>query len=86
MKSLDDIKARGSDAEWAMYTDDDVPVLVAAVEAVLELHKPLYVAAQHDICSVCLDDEQGFEVAEAAWPCPTVTAIRHALGEEPCNT
>ncbi len=78
MNRLDEIKARGLDPEWAMYADDDVPALVAAVEAVLALHKPVGGPSDPRCCPVCVD--LSGEYAET-YPCPTVEAIRTALGE-----
>lgn len=57
------------DAEFIAHSRTDVPALVAAVEAVLELH---HAQCDHAVCVEC-----AFEA-----PCPTVTAIRTALGEE----
>jgi len=83
--SLDAIKAR---AEWVIadYREGDaiavcfeVPALVAAVEAVLELHAETYPDLIVDAeCPVCVDSTGTY--AER-WPCPTVTAIQSALGE-----
>ena len=77
MNRLDEIKARGLDPEWAMYADDDVPALVAAVEAVLALHKPSLGLHRATTPTVEFCRECGL-----AYPCDTVTAIRTALGEE----
>lgn len=76
MNRLDEIKARGLDPEWAMYADDDVPALVAAVEAVLALHKPSLGLHRATTPTVEFCRECGL-----AYPCDTVTAIRTALGE-----
>ena len=91
---LDAIKARAelvagkpdncepTEKEWAALTDGaihDVPALVAAVEAVLELHAETYPDLIVDAeCPVCVDSTGTY--AER-WPCPTVTAIHKALGE-----
>ena len=64
----------------------DVPALVAAVEAVLELHAlgigDLFTAegieARLEHCVECTQVEHRFVVR---YPCPTVAAIRTALGE-----
>lgn len=61
--------ARPFDAEFIAHTRTDVPALVAAVEAVLALHQR---TIEYPECKEC-----GFE-----YPCPTVTAIRDALGED----
>ena len=101
MKRLDEIKARGElvaakpDNREATYTEFaalirlanfDVPALVAAVEAVLELHAlgigDLFTAegieARLAHCVECTQVEHKFVVR---YPCPTVVAIRTALGE-----
>ena len=84
MNRLDEIKARAAytgtnlnEYEPSPFTIDtardllmlDVPALVAAVEAVLELH---HAQCDHAVCVEC-----AFEA-----PCPTVNAINEALGEE----
>ena len=95
--SLDAIKARHEIANSQPITDlrvwdsvFDVPALVAAVEAVLELHKPItddgnslrnwlgmYDGKPRDYCNECEVD--GYTAVP--YPCPTVTAIQSALGE-----
>ena len=57
------------DAEFIAHSRTDVPALVAAVEAVLELH---HAQCDHAICIEC----------HFTTPCPTVAVIRDALGEE----
>lgn len=47
----------------------DAPALVSAVEAVLALH---YLDMDEEHCADCSYN----------WPCPTVEAIRRALGED----
>ncbi len=100
MNRLEEIKARAelvagkpdnrepTEKEWDALTDGaihDVPALLAAVEAVLELH-PVRPNINHDgspstthggWCHVC-SDRWG---ASHPFPCPTVTAIQAALGE-----
>ena len=103
---LDAIKARAelvagkpdncepTEKEWDALTDGaihDVPALLAAVEAVLELHKPITDDGNslrnwlgfddgkpRDYCNECEVD--GY--TPAPYPCPTVTAIQSELGEE----
>ena len=88
--SLDAIKARADYAKWAVHSVEDVPALVAALEAVLELHKPItddgnslrnwlgmYDGKPRDYCNECEVD--GYTAVP--YPCPTVTAIQSALGE-----
>ena len=55
----------------------DVPTLVAAVEAVLELHQ----RNMYDECIECLSTDEYGEATNVDYPCPTVTAIQSALGE-----
>jgi hypothetical protein len=55
----------------------DVPTLVAAVEAVLELHQPYITRSAWQTCNECWNSG----TAEIVYPCPTVVAIRTALGE-----
>ena len=89
---LDAIKARAAytgtnlnEYEPSPFTIDtardllmlDVPTLVAAVEAVLELHQPYITRSAWQTCNECWNSG----TAEIAYPCPTVAAIRTALGE-----
>ena len=101
MGRLDEIKAQAAytgtnlnEYEPSPFTIDtardllmlDVPALVAAVEAVLELHAlgigDLFTAegieARLEHCVECTQVEHRFVVR---YPCPTVAAIRTALGE-----
>jgi len=103
MNRLDEIKARAAytgtnlnEYEPSPFTIDtardllmlDVPALVAAVEAVLELHKEVgswrsgvYQCGQ---CAELCHSTSGLgceDPIDAVWPCPTVVAIRTALGE-----
>ena len=66
------------DAEFIAHARSDVPVLVAAVEAVLELHQ----RNRYDECIECLSTDEYGEATNVDYPCPTVTAIQAALGEE----
>jgi len=77
-----------NDAEFVAHARTDVPVLVAAVEAVLELHKEVgswrsgvYQCGQ---CAELCHSTSGLgceDPIDAVWPCPTVVAIQAALGE-----
>lgn len=81
-----DLTVGPADAEFIAHARTDVPALVAAVEAVLELHAlgigDLFTAegieARLAHCVECTQVEHKFVVR---YPCPTVTAIRTALGE-----
>mgnify|MGYP006357357227 FL=1 len=90
--SLDAIKARAAvvagkpdnceptEKEFDALIDGavhDVPTLVAAVEAVLELHQ----RNMYDECIECLSTDEYGEATNVDYPCPTVTAIQSALGE-----
>ena len=84
MKRLDEIEATAKDlrdfphepavahAASRLLAHHDVPALVAALRAVLEVH-----AETPYGCAVC--EEQNWALP---WPCPTVTAIRQHLGED----
>ena len=89
---LDAIKARAEAASHANHTTtmnynavysvvwrshQDIPALVAAVEAVLELHQ----RNRYDECIECLSTDEYGEATNVDYPCPTVAAIRTALGE-----
>ena len=67
------------DAEFIAHARTDVPALVAALRAVLNLHfkaQPIPAAfgtqEGGDYCVTCAED----------WPCPTVETIRQHLGED----
>ena len=92
MGRLDEIKAQAAytgtnlnEYEPSPFTIDtardllmlDVPALVAAVEAVLELHQPYITRSAWQTCNECWNSG----TAEIVYPCPTVAAIRTALGE-----
>ena len=74
-----------TDAEFIAHARTDVPALVAALYEVLDQHQrvvlPTYlpIGRMEDvsICGVCT-----VEGEPADWPCPTVTAIRHHLGDD----
>ena len=71
------------DGQFIAHARTDVPALVAALRAVLELHAPtpsdIY---PHDVCHHphCTDPTDQME--QSPWPCPTVTAIRQHLGDD----
>ena len=62
---------RDEDAEFIAAARTDVPALVDALRAVLELH-----AERSWGCAVCEEQDQVLP-----WPCPTVETIRQHLGE-----
>ena len=67
-------------------SQSDVPRLLAAIEAVAGLHKPVssgitgapHSLADYDVCPKCFNDD-GWPVA---YPCPTVAAVEAALRSE----
>lgn len=72
---------RVEDAAFIAAARTNVPALADALDAVLELHKPIPAAMTSNggvsdvtVCDHCLDP---------AWPCPTVTAITAVLEGEP---
>lgn len=70
------------DATFIAHARTDVPALVVAIEAVLALHSMEADGYGGWMCATCLDDERGFDPEREPYPCPTVTAIQSALGEE----
>lgn len=77
------IEVTTADAEFIAHARQDVPALVAALRAVLEMHKPDYTYPECPKCTECSDlastEDRKFAVL---WPCPTVEAIRQHLGED----
>ena len=63
-----------ADAEFIAHARTDVPALVAALRAVLELHAEAG-RGSDTYCTHCFPD--CFD-----YPCPTVTAIRRHLGDD----
>lgn len=67
-------------AEFIAHARTDVPALVAALRAVLKLHKE----DGHGWGpgeSFCTECQQGYGLL-VPYPCPTVTAIRQHLGDD----
>ena len=73
----DSVGNRVNNAEFIAHARSDVPVLVAAVKAVLELHQPYITRSAWQTCNECWNSG----TAEIVYPCPTVAAIQAALGE-----
>ena len=73
---LDEIESRPVAWPWLDRAADDKRVLVAALRAVLDLHKP---RNGHDDCGHCVDPADAHW--GIPWPCPTVRAVTAALGE-----
>ena len=65
-----------ADAEFIAHSRADIPALVAAIAAVLELHQ----RNMYDECIECLSTDEYGEATNVDYPCPTVTAIQSALG------
>ncbi len=80
-KLAETIKAgRTNDAEFIAHARQDIPALLAAVEAVLELHKPEATGYGDWVCGACIS-AGSHDWESTAYPCPTVQAIHQALGE-----
>lgn len=62
-------EAYDANAEFIAHSRQDVPALVAALRAVLDLH-----AERPYGCAVCEEMDQVL-----SWPCPTVETIRQHL-------
>lgn len=81
---LSEIKARivrarhGDHGDRYMVLDVDAPALVAALQAVLDLHKPEKFMDFEETCSGC---DIG-TLDPPTWPCATYRVIAAALGEE----
>ena len=72
-----ELSADKADLEFIAHARTDIPALVAALEAVLELHQ----RNRYDECIECLSTDEYGEATNVDYPCPTVTAIHQALGE-----
>ena len=85
-----ELSADKADLEFIAHARQDIPALAAAVEAVLELHKPITDDGNslrnwlgmgngkpRDYCNECEVD--GYTAVP--YPCPTVAAIQSALRE-----
>ena len=68
------------DREFIAHVRTDVPALVAALRAVLKLHKEDGHGWGRGE-SFCTECQQGYGLL-VPYPCPTVTAIRQHLGDE----
>ena len=90
MKRLDEIRARDSSPGigrtlFAIANEAilDRRTLFAAVDAALELHRPVEIEPSDTICGECsyrLPNGRYFGKVEY-WPCATVRAITEAVGE-----
>ena len=69
--------------KWGPPTEEDVLAMAAALRAVTDLHQP----DDGGHCTECIIGHDGDSFTAGApvhdaWPCPTITAITEALGEE----
>ena len=65
------------DADWIAWSRTALPAAVAALSAVVDLHQPDACWMDRLDCGACSSYDECVQ-----WPCPTVTAINEALGEE----
>lgn len=66
-----------ADGVAVAHAPEDAAALLAAVQAVLDLHPEMAFGPGVTICSVCRDSMRRVIV----YPCPTVRAVTAALGE-----
>jgi len=74
-KSVNEIEDYHPEERWEVLMDD-VPALVAALEAVLELHEPVEVMYGNLACAECSWEEDSITVF---YPCETVLSITKAV-------
>lgn len=72
---------REHNGAFIAHARQDVPQLVKALQAVLEVHSPRRSGSPRDeihwaVCASCIS----YAGIHQPWPCPTVTAIETALG------
>ena len=72
-----ELSADKADLEFIAHSRADIPALVAAVEAVLELHEPEATGYGDWVCGACIS-AGSHDWESTAYPCPTVTAIQSA--------
>ena len=68
-----------ADAEFIAHARQDVPALVAALRAVVAVHRPVTVPGE--VFGTWGEAKQ-CEDCEQRWPCNTLDAIRRHLGED----
>ncbi len=77
-----------ADAEFIAHARTDVPALVAALRAVLEIHQDggesqgYTDTGTYDFMPHCCTECGSLGEYGVPYPCPTVTAIRQHLGED----
>lgn len=72
-----------ANAEFIAHARDDVPRLLAVVDAVLALRVPFewsFGEGPVRSCRHCAD--QGADETRSQWPCPTVVAVTNILNKE----
>ncbi len=77
--------ATKENAEFITHARNDIPALLAALDAVAALHQPIDAlmyagrSQQHkvQVCTGCGQDDGNWN----QWPCPTIQAITTALSE-----
>lgn len=74
----EDEDQREPDAEFIANAPTDLTRLLAAIEAVTELHVPVLQSRHGPHREMCRHDTYD-------WPCPTVTALTAALGSDTTN-
>ena len=72
-------EAAYDNAEFIAASRTDLPALLAAVEAVTELHKPVEDYTGRPVCDECWGEIDYGEAVAIAHPCPTIRAIADAL-------
>jgi hypothetical protein len=77
------------DARFIAHARQDVPALLAAVEAALALHQPVTMVLpvggydeQTVCCSHCRGERRNGSASRVFWPCAEVIDIAKALGAE----
>lgn len=75
---LDQVEDRINEGYGDRVALYDAPALLAALRAVLDLHRPEKFMNFEDTCSGC---DIG-TLDPPTWPCPTVRAVQAALGED----
>ena len=68
-----------ADAEFIAHARTDVPALVAALRAVVAVHRPVTVPGE---VFGTWGEAKKCEDCEQRWPCNTLDAIRRHLGED----
>ncbi len=70
----------GDDAEFIAHARTDVPALVAALRAVLDMHARRPWRLGDFLCHGQTEFPDQCDACRTEWPCPTVLAVEAALG------